>query len=140
MSVLLLAPSESDGSLTAAALQAPTTARQVATSLVVALVVSRAGVDLVGAATQNGEGQAVLSFMTHVNQIGQTGTSPRHRKGLAMCCQAGEPRVVGWRFITERRAVNLNPNCGWAQGKTDVLYVADAFEVMKKVQERLAAR
>ena len=46
--------------------------------------------------------------------------------------------MVGWRFITERRAVNLNANCGWAQGKTDVLYVADAFEVMRKVNEKLA--
>ncbi len=87
----------------------------------------------------SGEGQAVLPFMTHLNQIGQTGASPRHRKGLATCCHGEEPHVVGWRFITERRAVNLNPNCGWAQGKTDVLYVADAFEVMQKVNERLGS-
>ncbi len=86
----------------------------------------------------SGEGQAVLPFMTHLNQIGQTGSSPRHRKGLATCCHGEEPHVVGWRFITERRAVNLNANCGWAQGKTDVLYVADAFEVMRKVNEKLA--
>jgi electron transfer flavoprotein alpha subunit len=86
----------------------------------------------------SGEGQAVLPFMTHLNQIGQTGASPRHRKGLATCCHGEEPHVVGWRFINERRAVNLNPNCGWAQGKTDVLYVADAFEVMKKVNEKLS--
>ncbi len=85
----------------------------------------------------SGEGQAVLPFMTHLNQIGQTGSSPRHRKGLATCCHGEEPHVVGWRFITERRAVNLNANCGWAQGKTDVLYVADAFEVMRKVNEKL---
>ena len=85
----------------------------------------------------SGEGQAVLPFMTHLNQIGQTGSSPRHQKGLATCCHGEEPHVVGWRFITERRAVNLNPNCGWAQGKADVLYVADAFEVMRKVNERL---
>jgi electron transfer flavoprotein alpha subunit len=88
----------------------------------------------------SGEGQAVLPFMTHLNQIGQTGASPRHRKGLATCCHGEEPHVVGWRFITERRAVNLNPNCGWAQGKTDVLYVADAFEVMKRVNALLGAR
>ncbi len=85
----------------------------------------------------SGEGQAVLPFMTHLNQIGQTGASPRHRKGLSTCCHGEEPHVVGWRFITERRAINLNPNCGWAQGKADVLYVADAFEVMKKVNEQL---
>jgi electron transfer flavoprotein alpha subunit len=85
----------------------------------------------------SGEGQAVLPFMTHLNQIGQTGASPRHRKGLATCCHGEEPHVVGWRFITERRAVNLNPNCGWAQGKADVLYVADAFEVMKRVNALL---
>lgn len=87
---------------------------------------------------QSGEGEAVLQFMTHLNQVGQTGASPRHRKGIATCCHGEEPHVVGWRFITERRAVNLNPNCGWAQGKADVLYVADAFAVVKKLNELLA--
>lgn len=86
---------------------------------------------------QSGEGQPVLPFMTHLNQVGQTGASPRHRKGLATCCHGEEPHVIGWRFITERRAVNLNPNCGWVQGKADVVYVADAFAVMKKVNELL---
>ncbi len=86
---------------------------------------------------QSGEGEAVLPFMTHLNQVGQTGASPRHRKGLATCCHGEEPHVVGWRFITERRAVNLNPNCGWAQGKADVLYVADAFAVVAKLNELL---
>ena len=85
---------------------------------------------------QKGEG-AVLSFMSHLNQIGQTGSTPRHAKGLATCCHGEEPHAVGWRFINERRAVNLNPNCGWAQGKADVLYVADAFKVMEKVNELL---
>ncbi|MCX8155401.1 MAG: electron transfer flavoprotein subunit alpha [Verrucomicrobiae bacterium] len=87
----------------------------------------------------SGEGQAVLSFLTHLNQIGQTGATPRHPKGLATCCHGEEPHTVGWRFITERRAVNLDPNCGWARGKADVLYVADAFAVMRKVNELLAA-
>ena len=86
------------------------------------------------------DGQAVLTFMTHLNQIGQTGSSPRHLKGLSTCCHGEEPHAVGWRFISERRAVNLNPNCGWASGKTDVLYVADAFEVMRKVNALLAAK
>jgi len=86
----------------------------------------------------SGEGEAVLPFMTHLNQIGQTGATPRHPKGLSTCCHGEEPHVVGWRFITERRAVNLDPNCGWARGKADVLYVADAFAVMKKVNDLLA--
>jgi len=84
------------------------------------------------------EGEAVLDFMSHMNQVGQTGATPRHPKGLSTCCHGEEPHVVGWRFIHERRAVNLDPNCGWARGKTDVLYVADAFEVMRKVNEMLA--
>lgn len=84
------------------------------------------------------EGGEVLSFMTHLNQVGQTGATPRHPKGLATCCHGEEPHVVGWRFINERRAVNTDANCGWAQGKADVLYVADAFEVMKKVNARLS--
>ena len=78
-----------------------------------------------------------FTFMSHMNQVGQTGATPRHKKGLSTCCHGEEPHVVGWRFISERRAVNLDPNCGWAQGKADVLYVGDAFEVMKKVNELL---
>jgi electron transfer flavoprotein alpha subunit len=85
----------------------------------------------------SGEGEAVLPFMTHLNQIGQTGATPRHPKGFSTCCHGEEPHVVGWRFITERRAVNLDANCGWARGKADVVYVADAFAVMKKVNELL---
>jgi electron transfer flavoprotein alpha subunit len=85
------------------------------------------------------EGQAVLTCMTHLNQVGQTGSTPRHPKGLSTCCHGEEPHVVGWRFINERRAVNLDPNCGWARGKADVLYVADAFEVMREVNALLGA-
>ena len=88
---------------------------------------------------QSSEGGEVISFMTHLNQVGQTGATPRHPKGLSTCCHGEEPHVVGWRFIQERRAINLDPNCGWAQGKTDVLYVADAFSVMAKVNELLSA-
>jgi len=86
---------------------------------------------------QSGENQAVLGFMTHLNQVGQTGATPRHPKGLSTCCHGEEPHVVGWRFVNERRAINLDPNCGWARGKADVLYVADAFEVMAKVNDLL---
>jgi electron transfer flavoprotein alpha subunit len=82
---------------------------------------------------QAGEGQRVFEFMTHLNQVGQTGSTPRHAKGLATCCHGEEPHVVGWRFIRERRAVNLDAGCGWARGKADVLYVADAFAVMERV-------
>ncbi len=88
----------------------------------------------------SGEGEAVLGFMSHMNQVGQTGATPRHPKGLSTCCHGEEPHVVGWRFINERRAVNLDPNCGWARGKADVLYVADAFEVMRKVNELMGAK
>ena len=88
---------------------------------------------------QSGEGEAVLRFMTHLNQIGQTGATPRHPKGLSTCCHGEEPHVVGWRFVNQRRAVNLDANCGWARGKADVLYVADAYEVMRQVNRLLAA-
>lgn len=89
---------------------------------------------------QSGENQAVLGFMTHLNQVGQTGSTPRHPRGLSTCCHGEEPHVVGWRFITERRAINLDPNCGWARGKADVLYVTDAFEVMAKLNALLAKK
>lgn len=84
-----------------------------------------------------GEGQDVLDFLTHMHQVGQTGATPRHKKGLATCCHGEEPHVVGWRFINERRAINLDAGCGWAHGKADVLYVGDAFEIMKKLKELL---
>jgi electron transfer flavoprotein alpha subunit len=87
-----------------------------------------------------GEGQAVLPFLSHLNQIGQTGSTPRHPKGLSTCCHGEEPHTVGWRFIAERRAISLDPNCGWARGKTDVLYVADAFQVMARVNELLTKK
>jgi electron transfer flavoprotein alpha subunit len=87
----------------------------------------------------SGEGEAVLRFMTHLNQIGQTGSTPRHPKGLSTCCHGEEPHVVGWRFVNQRRAINLDANCGWARGKADVLYVADAFEVMRQVNRALQA-
>jgi electron transfer flavoprotein alpha subunit len=86
---------------------------------------------------QSGEGQAVLPFMSHLHQVGQTGSTPRHPRGLATCCHGEEPHVVGWRFIGERRAVNLDPNCAWTRGKADVVYVADAFEVIAKVNALL---
>ncbi|HEY1896857.1 MAG TPA: hypothetical protein VGG62_11315 [Terracidiphilus sp.] len=82
---------------------------------------------------QGNDGQSVLPFLTHMNQIGQTGATPRHPKGLSTCCHGEEPHVVGWRFIGERRAISLDPNCGWTRGKADVVYVADAFKVMDRV-------
>jgi electron transfer flavoprotein alpha subunit len=86
---------------------------------------------------QGGEGAAILPFLTHLNQIGQTGATPRHAKGLSTCCHGEEPHVVGWRFIGERRAISLDANCGWTRGKADVVYIADAFAVMAKVSEML---
>lgn len=89
---------------------------------------------------QGSEGASVLPFLTHMNQIGQTGATPRHAKGLSTCCHGEEPHVVGWRFINDRRAISLDANCGWARGKADVVYVADAFPVIAKLNELLAAR
>jgi electron transfer flavoprotein alpha subunit len=89
---------------------------------------------------QGGEGEPVLPFLTHMNQIGQTGSTPRHAKGLSTCCHGEEPHVVGWRFIGSRRAISLDPNCGWTRGKADVVYVADAFQVMARVNALLEAQ
>jgi len=87
---------------------------------------------------QGGDGNSVLPFLTHMNQIGQTGATPRHAKGLSTCCHGEEPHVVGWRFIADRRAISLDANCGWTRGKADVVYVADAFQVIAKLNELLA--
>jgi electron transfer flavoprotein alpha subunit len=89
---------------------------------------------------QGSEGQSILPFLTHMNQVGQTGATPRHAKGLSTCCHGEEPHVVGWRFIAERRAISLDPNCGWTRGKADVVYVADAFQVMAKVNALLETK
>jgi len=89
---------------------------------------------------QGGDGSSVLPFLSHMNQVGQTGATPRHPRGLSTCCHGEEPHVVGWRFIGERRAISLDANCGWTRGKADVVYIADAFEVMEKVNELLAAK
>jgi len=89
---------------------------------------------------ESGVDQPVLSFLTHLNQIGQTGSTPRHAKGLSTCCHGEEPHAVGWRFIGERRAISLDANCGWTRGKADVVYVADAFKVMARVNALLEAR
>jgi electron transfer flavoprotein alpha subunit len=89
---------------------------------------------------QGGEGNSVLPFLTHLNQIGQTGSTPRHAKGLSTCCHGEEPHVVGWRFIGSRRAISLDPNCGWTRGKADVVYVADAFAVMARVNALLETK
>jgi electron transfer flavoprotein alpha subunit len=88
---------------------------------------------------QGSEGQSVLPFLTHLNQIGQTGATPRHPRGLATCCHGEEPHVVGWRFIADRRAVGLDPNCGWTRGKADVVYIADAFKVMARLNALLGS-
>jgi len=89
---------------------------------------------------QGGDGQPILPFLTHMNQVGQTGATPRHPKGLSTCCHGEEPHVVGWRFIGERRAISLDPNCGWTRGKADVVYIADAFKVMAKLSGLLAEK
>ena len=89
---------------------------------------------------QGGEGNSVLPFLTHMNQVGQTGSTPRHPKGLSTCCHGEEPHVVGWRFIGERRAISLDPNCGWTRGKADVVYIADAFKVIAKLNELLGGQ
>jgi electron transfer flavoprotein alpha subunit len=86
---------------------------------------------------QGGEGNSVLPFLTHLNQVGQTGSTPRHPKGLSTCCHGEEPHVVGWRFVAARRAISLDANCGWTRGKADVVYIADAFQVMAKVNKLL---
>lgn len=89
---------------------------------------------------QGSEGTPILAFLTHLNQVGQTGSTPRHAKGLATCCHGEEPHVVGWRFIGERRAISIDPNCGWTRGKADVVYVADAFQVMERLNALLEAQ
>jgi electron transfer flavoprotein alpha subunit len=89
---------------------------------------------------QGSDGHSVLPFLTHLNQIGQTGATPRHAKGLSTCCHGEEPHVVGWRFIADRRAISLDPNCGWTRGKADVVYIADAFQVIAKLNALLEAK
>lgn len=85
---------------------------------------------------QSGEGQATMSCLTHLHQIGQTGQTPHHHAGIAIGCHGEAPHVVGWRFIPKRVAINLDPQCGWVN-EADYLYVADAFKLLPLVLERL---
>jgi hypothetical protein len=32
---------------------------------------------------------------------------------------------------------SLDPNCGWTRGKADVVYVANAFDVIARTRDRL---
>ena len=50
----------------------------------------------------NGEGEAVLRFMAPMNQIGQTGATPRHPKGLSTCWSWG--RAARGRLALHHRA------------------------------------
>ena len=89
-------------------------------------------------ACRPGRRRAAGTSLPDPHEPGRTdGSTPRHAKGLSTCCHGEEPHVVGWRFIGERRAISLDPNCGWTRGKADVVYVADAFKVMAKVNELL---
>ena len=78
--------------------------------------------------------------MTHLNQVGQTGSTPHYPGGLSTRCHGEEPHVVGWWLISERRAINLDPDCDWARGKADALYFADAFQVIPKLNPLLSKK
>jgi len=62
---------------------------------------------------------------------------PRHAKGLATCCH-GEERTW-WAGVSSGSDApsTPTPTAAGAQGKADVLYVADAFEVLAKVNALL---
>jgi hypothetical protein len=60
----------------------------------------------------------------------------RDRTARSRTPSAGASSANGARS----RAINLDANCGWARGKADVLYVADAFSVMRDVNRLLAAQ
>jgi len=87
----------------------------------------------------SGEGEAVLRFMTHLNQIGQTGSTPRHAKGLSTCCHGEEPHVVGWRFVNQRRASTSMPTAAGRGGKPTCSTSPTRFEVMRQVNRLLQA-
>ena len=54
-----------------------------------------------------GEGQAVLPFLSHLNQIGQTGATPRHAKGLEHLLP--RRRAAHRRLAFHRRAPRHQP-------------------------------
>ena len=61
---------------------------------------------------QSGENQSVLNFMTHLNQIGQTGSTPRHAKGLSTCCHGCLLYTSSHRPRRWPRAQNSPVSCG----------------------------
>jgi hypothetical protein len=54
-----------------------------------------------------GEGQAVLPFLSHLNQIGQTGATPRHRQRLEHLLP--RRRAAHGRLAFHRRAPRHQP-------------------------------
>ena len=54
---------------------------------------------------QTGEGQTVLEFMTHLNQVGQTGSTPRHPRGSPPAAMAkSRTRSAGASFANAGRS------------------------------------
>jgi len=74
----------------------------------------------------------------NLNQLGQTGSTPRPCEGIEHLL----PRrgTAHRRLAIHQRTPRhqLDPNCGLGGGQSDVLYVADAFAVMGKVNELLS--
>lgn len=39
------------------------------------------------------------------------------------------------QVLIEKNVFIIDPNCGWSKGKADIVYVADAFKVIEKMNE-----
>ncbi len=61
----------------------------------------------------------IPSFLTHMNQSAN-GFDTAASQRVSTCCprRAAHCRL---EFITERRAISLDPNCGWARGKAECI-------------------
>ncbi len=64
----------------------------------------------------------VLPFLTHMNQVGQTGSNAAPRERLFnLLSRAKSCTLWNWRFIGERRAISLDANCVMDAGARPML-------------------
>ncbi len=71
----------------------------------------------------SGEGEAVLHCMTHLNQIGQDRSTPRHPKGLSTCCHGEElTRWAGVLWSSAGRSIWTPTAAGRAGKQTSCMW------------------
>jgi len=87
---------------------------------------------------QGGEGEPVLPFLTHMNQIGPDRLHAAPRQGpVNLLPRRGAARSGAGDSSPTGAPSRSTPTAADAPAKADVVYVADAFQVTAKVNALL---